>query len=210
VRLDVAGFPEHEALAVLCGEGRRAGAAEAAEGGVLVIEEVTALPARLQEALLRLLKAGRIRRAGAEHDLERKLNVNAVALSDRDVEAAVAAGLLRHDLYYRLARVPLWMPPLRERLEDLGPAAVWMGNRILGAAGVPLDLRTSEDLARAPEPERRRAIELEASALEALKAHDWPGNLRELEAVLERALLLYRAGLRVTEAEIRAALAPVR
>jgi DNA-binding NtrC family response regulator len=207
VRLDVGGFPEEAALATLCGEGRRPGVAEQADGGVLIIEEVTALPSRVQEALLRLLKAGRCRRVGQDKDIARKLAVNAIALTDLDVEAAVAAGRLRHDLYWRLCRVLLWLPPLRERTEDIEASAVWMGNRILAAAGVPLELRTSADLLRAPEAERRRAIELTGAAVEALRAHTWPGNFRELEAIIERAILLYRTSTTITETEIREALA---
>jgi DNA-binding NtrC family response regulator len=208
VRLDVANFPEEAALAALCGHARRPGAAEQADGGVLLIEEVTALPPRAQEALLRLLKAGRVRRVGDDKDVARRLRVSAVALSDFDVEAAVAQGRLRHDLYWRLARLVLWLPPLRERPEDIGPAAVWMGNRILAAAGVPLELRTAEDLRRAPDGERRRAIELDHSAIEALREHSWPGNFRELEATIERAILLYRKSSSITAAEIHKALAP--
>ena len=209
VRLDVANFPEEAALAALCGDRKRPGAAEAADGGVLLIEELTALPPRAQEALLRLLKAGRIRRVGEDKDVARRLKVNAVALSDVDPDGAVAAGRLRHDLYWRLARLVLWLPPLRERPEDIGPAAVWMGNRILAAAGVPLELRSAEDLRRAPDGERRRAIELDHSAIEALREHTWPGNFRELEATIERAILLYRKTSSITAAEIRLALSRV-
>jgi DNA-binding NtrC family response regulator len=206
VRFDAQGFPEEAALALLCGEGKRAGVAEQADGGVIVIEEATTLPPRVQEALLRLLKAGKCRRVGDEHDVARKLTVNAVALTDRDLQAARAGGQLRDDLYWRLARVALWLPPLRERGEDIAASAVWMGNRILASAGVPLELRTSDDLANAPEAERRRAVELTPAAVEALRAHDWPGNFRELEAALERALLLYRKDSRLTATEIDAAL----
>jgi anaerobic nitric oxide reductase transcription regulator len=208
VRFDVTGFPEDAALEILCGRGRRPGAAEAADGGVLLVEEVVGLSPRVQEALLRLLKAGRVRRAGADKDVPRKLQVNVLALSDHSLEGAVADGRLRHDLYYRLARLILWLPPLRERPEDLGPSIVWMGNRVLAAAGIPLELRTTEDLRTASEVERRRAIELESSAVEALRAHTWPGNFRELEATLERALLLYRPGARLTATEVEAALRP--
>jgi len=210
VRLDVAGFPEEEALAVLCGRGRDGGAAEAAHQGTLLIEEVATLPPRVQEALLRLLKSGRCRRVGERKDLPHKLEVNAVSLSDQDVDVAVAAGKLRQDLYYRLARVVLWLPPLRERTDDIGPAAVWMGNRILAAARVPLELRSSADLRNAPAGEKARAVELAPDAVLALKAHPWPGNFRELETALERALLLYRSGSRIGAAEIEAALAPAR
>jgi DNA-binding NtrC family response regulator len=210
VRLDVVGFGEEAALAALCGRGRIPGAAEQADRALLVIEEVTALPHRVQEALLRLLKAGKCRRVGQDKDLPGKLTVNAIALSDRDVEAAVADGRLRHDLYWRLNRVALWLPPLRERLEDVGPAAVWMGNKILASSGVPLELRTSEDMSRASESERRRCIELEDPAIMALQRYDWPGNLRELEAVIERAILLYRSRSKIGALEIESALARPR
>jgi DNA-binding NtrC family response regulator len=207
VRLDVNGFPEEAALEALCGSGRQKGAAEEADRGTLVIEEVVGLPMRVQQALLRVLKAGRVRRVGQSKDQPRKLTVSAIALSDADVDRALLEGRIRHDLYYRLARVVLWLPPLRERLDDIGPAAVWMGNRILTAAHVPLELRTSEDLRTASVEERRRAIELETSAIEALRAHPWPGNFRELEATLERALLLVRSGPKLSGPDIEAALA---
>jgi DNA-binding NtrC family response regulator len=210
VRLDVGGFPEEAALEALCGVGARGGAAEQADRGTLLVEELLGLPARVQEALLRVLKSGRTRRLGRSKDLPRRLAINAVALSDGDVERAVADGRLRHDLYHRLARIVLWLPPLRERTDDIGPAAVWMGNRILSAARVPLDLRTSADLRAASDGERRRAIELEPAAVEALRAHPWPGNFRELETIMERALLLYRQTSRISATEIQAALASPR
>jgi transcriptional regulator with PAS, ATPase and Fis domain len=120
--------------------------------------------------------------------------VNAIAMSDHDLPREVAAGRFRHDLYWRLARIVLTLPPLRERLVDLGPATVWMGNRILRAAGQSFDLVLAEDWERLGAAERERAIELPDEAIAALAGHDWPGNFRELEAVLERALLLHRTG----------------
>jgi DNA-binding NtrC family response regulator len=191
VRFDVSGFSDEDALAALVD----GGAARRAHGGTLLIEETAGLGPRTQAALLRLLKSGRV-----DGDAGRELDVRAIAMSDRDLPGEVAAGRFRHDLYWRLARVVLTLPPLRERLDDLGPAAVWMGNRILRAAGKPSELVMAEDLARLDADERARAIELPAAAIAALRAHDWPGNFRELEAVLERALLLHRAG-RVLGAE---------
>jgi DNA-binding NtrC family response regulator len=197
VRLDVAGFSDDDALEALRGAGKDEGAARRADGGTLLIEEAAGLGPRTQMALLRLLKSGHIdppggREArGAEHD---KLRVHAIAMSDRDLAGEVAADRFRHDLYWRLARIVLTLPPLRERLDDLGPSAVWMGNRILRAAGQPFELVPTEELGRLDADERARAIELPASAISELRSHDWPGNFRELEAVLERALLLHRAG----------------
>jgi DNA-binding NtrC family response regulator len=224
VRLDVTGFPEDDALEVLCGSGKRAGVAEGADGGTIMIEELSGLGPRLQAALLRLLKSGRCERrdtAAATHSLarqganedhgvsgkSRRFDVRAIAMSDRDLEPEVANGRLRHDLYYRLARVVLWLPPLRERIEDVGPAAIWMGNRILEQAGVPLELMGMEELRRASPNEKSRAIALEAEAVAALQKHAWPGNFRELEAVLERALLLYRRTGNLGADEVARALA---
>ena len=88
----------------------------------------------------------------------------------------------------------LTLPPLRERKQDIAPAAIWMGNRILRAAGLGLELVTSDELGRLSPTESARAVELRRDAVAALEEHEWHGNLRELETVLERALLLYREG----------------
>jgi len=197
VRLDVTGFSDEDALSALCGAGKDEGAARRAHGGTLLLEEAAGLGPRTQAALLRLLKSGRI-----DADPARALDVRAIAVSDRDLPGEVAAGRFRHDLYWRLARVVLTLPPLRDRLDDLGPSAVWMGNRILRAAGTPLELVMTEDLARLDAEERAHAVELPEAAIEALRGHDWPGNFRELEAVLERALLLHRTGLVLDAAAI--------
>ena len=226
IRYDVSGFPDEDALALLCGTGRRPGVAEAADGGAILVEEAADLPARVQTALLRLLKTGRCERRGttateATDDADangapapsgkipdkiKRFDVRIVAMSDRDLWAEVAAGRFRHDLYYRLARVLLSLPPLRERLEDIGPAVIWMGNRILREARVPLELMGRADFDRATRDEKRRAIALDPDAVGTLERHSWPGNFRELEAVLERALLLYRQGDRLGPAEMAAAL----
>ena len=220
VRFDASGFPEADALALLCGSGRRGGIAEAADGGTILIEEAASLGPRVQAALLRLLKSGRCDRLGVaaidsdngngEDGLTagkgRRFDVRVIAMSDRDLPDEAAAGRFRHDLYYRMARVVLTLPPLRERKDDLGPAAIWMGNRILRAAGVPFELLGPEDFRRASPEERAHAIALDPDAVRALEEHVWPGNFRELEAVLERALLMFRRGGRLGGAEITAAL----
>ena len=126
-------------------------------------------------------------------------------MSDHDLWAEVRAGRLRHDLYWRLARIVMKLPPLRERKHDIGPAAIWMGNRILRDAGLPNELVTSEDLARLPPAEQAKAIELKRDAIAALEEQEWQGNLRELETVLERALLLYREGNALDARAVRAA-----
>lgn len=205
VRFDVAGFADDDALAALAGAGKGRGAARAAAGGTLLIEEVAGLGPRAQVALIRLLKTGRIESADDATNGSERPRVCAIAMSDRDLAAEVRAGRFRHDLYWRLARIVLTLPPLRERKQDIAPAAIWMGNRILRAAGVGLDLVTSEELGRLSPAERARAIELRRDAVAALEEHEWQGNLRELETVLERALLLYREGNLLDAKAVRAA-----
>jgi len=204
VRFDVAGFSDADALTALAGDGKRGGAAQAARGGTLLIEETAGLGPRTQAALIRLLKTGRVdaqAEAGA-----RPARVCAIAMSDHDLWGEVRAGRFRHDLYWRLARIVLTLPPLRERKQDLTPAAIWMGNRILRDAGLTFELVTSEELERLPAGERANAIELRRDAVAALTEQEWLGNLRELETVLERALLLYREGNAFIDAKaVRAA-----
>ncbi|HEX2659883.1 MAG TPA: sigma 54-interacting transcriptional regulator [Polyangia bacterium] len=221
VRYDVAGFPEEEALDLLCGTARRAGIAEAADDGVIFIEELAGLGPQVQAALLRLVKSGRCERRGGgrggsefETDAEdaadspraKRFNVHVVAASDRDLMAEVREGRLRHDLYHRLARVVLWLPPLRERVEDIAASTIWMGNRILRAAGFPLEVLGADEYGRATEAERAHKLTFDHEALRALEKHPWPGNFRELESTLERALLLYRKGTTIGAREIAAAL----
>jgi DNA-binding NtrC family response regulator len=200
VRYDVAGFSDDDALAALLGAGKAPGAAQRAHGGTLLIEEAAGLGPRTQAALMRLLKSGRV-----DGDPKRTLDVRAIAMSDHALPDEVREGRFRHDLYWRLARIVLTLPPLRDRLDDLGPAAVWSGNRILRAAGQELELVLAEDYARLGADGRARAVELPHAAIAALRGHDWPGNFRELEAVLERALLLHRTGLVLDAAAIERA-----
>lgn len=221
VRFDVAGFPEEEVLELLCGTGKRPGVAEMADGGSILIDEVAGLGPRVQAALLRLVKSGRCdpRDLSTAHTLTtgvddegslrkaKRLDVRIIAVSDRDLAAEVAQGRFRHDLYFRLARVVLWLPPLRERIEDVGPAAIWMGNRILQQANLPWELMGAEELQRAGAEEKSHAIALQPDAIAALQSYPWPGNFRELEVVLERALLLYRQSASVGALEISKSLA---
>jgi transcriptional regulator with PAS, ATPase and Fis domain len=104
-----------------------------------------------------------------------------------------------------LARIVLQLPPLRERKQDIGPAVIWMGNRILRDAGLPLELVTTDDLTRLTPAEQANAVELRRDAVAALEEQEWQGNLRELETVLERALLLYREGSALDAKAVRAA-----
>jgi DNA-binding NtrC family response regulator len=210
VRFNVVGFSDDDALAVLAGDGKGGGAAAAAAGGTLLIGETAGLGPRTQAALIRVLKTGRVDSEADEPARQsgragRGGRVCAIAMSDHDLLAEVRAGRFRHDLYWRLARIVLKLPPLRERKHDIGPAAIWMGNRILRDAGLPNELVTSEDLTRLPPAEQANAIELKRDAIAALEEQEWQGNLRELETVLERALLLYRDGNALDARAVRAA-----
>jgi DNA-binding NtrC family response regulator len=213
VRVDLVGYSDAEALALLSGgdgKGAHGAVAEAGDGATLLIEEAAGLSLRVQTALLRLLKTGVVDQEGNSGKVlktAKRFQVNAIAMSDRDLAAEVAAGRFRHDLYFALARIVLDLPPLRERMQDLAPAAVWIGNRVLRNAGRDYELMTAEEFARATSDDRAAAIELRADAIEALQRHTWPGNFRELEAVLERALMLYRKGTSIGAGEIEAALA---
>ncbi|MBK7865441.1 MAG: sigma 54-interacting transcriptional regulator [Archangiaceae bacterium] len=169
----------HAAGAFTGASGARKGAFERADGGTLFLDEVGELPLPLQPKLLRALEAGTVRPVGGDLDLS--VDVRVIAATHQSLESRVAAGTFREDLYYRLAVIPLKVPPLRERLEDL-PVLVEHLLARLGQSGHPL-----------PESFWRFA-----------HAHRWPGNVRELHNALERAL----AGVDFGDAS--AAAAPAR
>jgi transcriptional regulator with GAF, ATPase, and Fis domain len=150
---------------------RRQGAFESAQRGTLFLDEIGELPLELQSKLLRVLETRRIRRVGGSSELSVDLRV--IAASNRNLQAEVERGKFRKDLYFRLAVVPVQLPPLRQRRAD-----------------VPLLARHLLASICAEHAPGTAALELDAPALEALAAHDWPGNVRELRNVLERAALL--------------------
>ena len=148
---------------------RRQGLIEAAHGGTLFLDEIGELTPAAQSQLLRVLQDGEIRRVGANES--QRIDVRLLAATHRDLEAMVAQGKFREDLYYRLRVVEIAMPPLRQRREDIEPLAQFL-----------LDKASR----RLKSPARR----LDERAVKALLAHDWPGNVRELENALERAVIL--------------------
>ncbi len=150
----------------------REGLFEQANGGSLFLDEVTEMPLALQPKLLRALEDGRIRRLGARTLVP--CDVRVIAATNRNPTAAVEAGLLRHDLVYRLDVLRIDVPPLRDRRSDL-PA---LARHFLA------DCARRYDVA---------APELTAEALQALEAYDWPGNIRQLRNVMERAFLVAQA-----------------
>jgi len=155
----------HERGAFTGAVSARAGAFERAAGGTLFLDELGELPLDLQPKLLRVLEAKTFRRVGGNKTLS--TDVRIIAATTKDLPREVKKGRFREDLWFRLAVVPISVPPLRDRLDDV-PA---LADRILnGEGGVRLRL--------SPE------------AIGELRAHDWPGNVRELRNVLERAALL--------------------
>jgi two-component system response regulator PilR (NtrC family) len=141
----------------------------AANGGSLFLDEVTEVPQSVQVKLLRAIQEREIRRVGDTRDI--KVDVRLIAASNRDVAKAVADGILREDLFYRLNVIPIQLPPLRERREDISLLAAHFVRKI------------SADLGKSV-----KGVSPEALAI--LENYRWPGNIRELENVIERALVL--------------------
>jgi two-component system response regulator AtoC len=142
---------------------------EAADGGTLFLDEVGELPGALQVKLLRALQEGEVRRIGATDT--KRVDVRVISATNMDLEEGVERGTFRKDLYYRLAVVPVHLPQLRARREEIPQLAAHLLDRHTQRLHVAVN-------AIAPE------------AMEALLAYPWPGNIRELENVIERALVL--------------------
>jgi transcriptional regulator with GAF, ATPase, and Fis domain/tetratricopeptide (TPR) repeat protein/predicted Ser/Thr protein kinase len=140
----------------------------AAEGGVVFLDEIGEMPLSMQVKLLRVLQEREVRPLGATHDV--RVDVRILAATHRDLKRAVAEGRFREDLYYRVAVVDVELPPLRERLEDIGLLADLFMERLRRQSGIT---RTLAPATRA-----------------ALAQHRWPGNVRELENALLRAFFL--------------------
>lgn len=208
VSVSTAGRPE-EALAIELfgawprqkGERPVEGAVHAADGGTLVLDEAVGLTPGLQRRLLDLVKRGRYHREF--EDRERQAQLSVIVITDGNLQAEVQAGRFRHDLYHKLARLDLVLPPLRERPEDVPGAARWMANRLRTDRGLLANVELEPE-AGAPPPD---SIVLRRDAIEALCHHHWAGNFRELEIVVERALFLYGDGQQLTAHDVRRALA---
>ena len=147
---------------------RKLGRFELAHGGTLFLDEVGEIPPAIQVKLLRVLQERSFERVGGEETID--VDVRVVSATNRDLEAMAAAGRFREDLYYRLAVLPVTLPPLRDRPGDVEELARYFVGKLSSRVG-------------------RRVTGIAPEALALLKAHRWPGNVRELENVVEQALV---------------------
>jgi two-component system response regulator FlrC len=147
----------------------QAGKFEQAQGGTLLLDEISEMPLALQAKLLRVLQEREVERVGSHKPIP--LDIRIIATSNRDMQAEVAKGAFREDLFYRLNVFPLHILPLRERKQDILPLARRVLNDMSSAMG-------------------RAGMALGEDAQRALLAYAWPGNVRELENVLQRAVIL--------------------
>jgi len=150
-------------------KGGKPGLFELSNGGTLFLDEIGEMAVHLQVKLLRVLQERRVRRLGSSRELV--VDVRVITATNRNLEDMVTRETFREDLYYRLNVIPLMLPPLRERPEDIGVLAEYF-------------------LRRFADKMRRSVNGLAADAVERLQGYDWPGNVRELENVIERAVNL--------------------
>jgi transcriptional regulator with GAF, ATPase, and Fis domain len=139
-----------------------------ADGGTLFLDEIGDMPLELQPKLLRALQEREFERLGSNQTV--RVNVRVVAATNQDLGQLVAKKLFRADLFYRLNVIPIRLPPLRERLQDILPLTEFFVAKFAASLNKPIDLIPDEVIA-------------------ALKTHDWPGNIRELQNCIERAVL---------------------
>jgi transcriptional regulator with PAS, ATPase and Fis domain len=151
----------------------RPGRFERADGGTLFLDELGELPPAAQAKLLRVLQTGEVERLGAT--ATRKVDVRVVAATNVDLEAAVEAGRFRRDLMYRLNVYPIAIPPLRERVEDIEQLANHMLHQFMVL-------------------HNKRVAGITDRALDAMRSYPWPGNIRELENLIERGLIITSPG----------------
>ena len=148
---------------------RRLGRFELAEGGTIFLDEIGELPSETQIALLRVLQEREFERVGGHQKI--RADVRVIAATNRDLQAAIAAGSVRSDLYYRLNVFPIAVAPLRQRREDIPMLVEYFVDRYAGKAG-------------------KKIRNINAELLERLITYPWPGNIRELQNVIERSVIL--------------------
>ncbi|MEY6432877.1 nif-specific transcriptional activator NifA [Thioalkalicoccus limnaeus] len=182
VKLNCAALPDnlleselfgHEKGAFTGAVAQRKGRFEQADGGTLFLDEIGEISPAFQVKLLRVLQEGELERVGGNRTL--KVDVRVIAATNRDLEAEVRRGDFREDLYYRLNVMPIRMPALRDRLEDIPDLARFLVAKIARM--------------------QRRDLEITDNALRGLMRYHWPGNVRELENCLERAAVMSETGV---------------
>jgi len=187
VALNCAAIPESMLEAMLFGHEKgaftgahqsTAGKFEQANGGTLLLDEISEMDISLQAKLLRVLQEREVERLGGRNTIE--LDLRIIATTNRDLQAYVAQGKFREDLFYRLSVFPLALPPLRERPGDILPLA----ERFIQKHTAKL---------------RRTAVQLSSGAQQMLLGHSWPGNVRELDNMLQRALVLQNSSIIETQ-----------
>jgi two-component system, NtrC family, response regulator HydG len=153
---------------------RQAGCFERANGGTLLLDEITEMRSEMQAKLLRVLEEKEVRRLGGDREIP--IDVRVLAASNRQPRRAIREGRLREDLYFRLSVLSIELPPLRERIED-----------------VPL---LAAQFLRQFNREHRKAVQgIDEDCFSSLKAYSWPGNIRELRNAIERAVILCRSSM---------------
>jgi Nif-specific regulatory protein len=168
----------HEKGAFTGAFAQKRGKLELADRGTVFLDEVGEMPPACQSRLLRLIQEREFERVGGTRQI--RTDIRLIAATNRDLEAAIERGTFRKDLYYRLNVVSLTMPPLRDRREDI-------------------PLLASHFVAKHGQRARRRVAGIAPEALACLKAHDWPGNVRDLENAIERAVVLGSTDLIMAE-----------
>jgi formate hydrogenlyase transcriptional activator len=178
IRVNCAAIPQgliaselfgHEKGAFTGAVQRRLGRFESAEGGTIFLDEIGELPAETQVALLRVLQEREIERVGSSRPIP--VDVRILAATNRDLKAAVAAGLFREDLFYRVSVVPIQVPSLRERVDDIPLLVEYLIEHYAKKVG-----KTIRSISR--------------QTLELFQNYGWPGNVRELQNVIERSVIL--------------------
>jgi Nif-specific regulatory protein len=181
IKLNCAALPDnlleselfgHEKGAFTGAVNQRKGRFEQAHGGTIFLDEIGEISPAFQAKLLRVLQEGEFERVGGVKTI--KVDVRVVAATNKNLEFEVQEGEFRQDLYYRLNVMPIFMPPLRERAEDIPSLAQFLVNKVAKLQGRPLSIKDS--------------------ALGCLMQYDWPGNVRELENCLERAAVMSEDG----------------
>jgi formate hydrogenlyase transcriptional activator len=178
IRVDCAAIPTaliaselfgHEKGAFTGALQRHLGRFELANGGTIFLDEIGELPAETQSALLRVLQEREFERVGGSQPIS--VDVRVLAATNRDLKAAVAAGTFREDLFYRLNVFPIQVPPLRQRADDIPPLVEYFIDRYAKKAG-------------------KKIRKIEKKTMELFQTYKWPGNIRELQNVVERAVIL--------------------